>query len=1322
MREGSWKGAGRRVAIAIAVAAALAVLPSSDFASAAHTPSGLLQGPGFDPFVPTGATEPGIEPYSRNPTETRPFALCPPPTKRRASCLAAVVPTEGGEPVAGPAAEGTGMLGGLSPADLRSAYGISGGGGTGQTIAITIAFDNPNAEQDLAVYRSAYGLAPCTSADGCFRKVNQRGEPGSYPVPNEEWALETSLDLDMASAICPGCRLLLVEADSNEAGDMAAAVETAAAMGATVISNSWAGEEFAGQSEANEAFRHPGVPTLFASGDWGYGVYYPSSSPDVIAVGGTSLEQAANSRGWTEKAWSGAGSGCSRFEAKPAWQHDGGCARRTVADISAVSDTDTPVSAYDSFGKGGWVLLGGTSVATPIIAGVEALSSPEARAGGPEAIARVGEAGLLNDVTEGENGICAGYGQTGLDAAYLCQSDDGYDGPTGWGTPRGPLSVPRAVTRAASMQSPDEALLRGALDPGGSPATYRFQYGKTASYGASVPVPEAAAGSGSGFVEVEQAVAGLEPRTVYHFRIVATDGTATWRGEDRTFATTPPAVETGDAVDVGTLTATVQGTVDPEGSAARYHFEFGTGPGYTRKAPIRSGRIAAGDTPVPVSAQLDSLRPATLYHYRAVAVNGAGTTYGPDRVFVTEAAAWFATTMPQPTNSGDGHEAAAVSCVARSSCVAVGDNWSMDLHTAVTLAERWDGRDWTPMPTPNPPGLEEGWADQRMATLLDVECVADGKCLAIGYYRDLEGLKPLAELLEGGEWTIVSPPRPAAAVGAVLEGLSCVSIGDCVAVGNVRFQPNVPKPLAFHWDGDDWAVEPTPDPPTGETGWLAAVSCPQSGVCMAVGGRRPESGAPRTFAARLDEGSWAVEAAPNPSGTENWLEDVSCPGAGVCTAVGRHFEKPGTETIQYPLAVRWVEDGWVVQTIPKVVGASSGLTGVSCVAADACTAVGAISQAAPWGTSTEILGERWDGVGWKRLPMIGLGDPDGWWHDRWLLGVSCPEADACTSVGYGLSAPIGQLSPRRALAEHEVKPVVARFTAAPAQLETGDRVDFDATLSEADLPIKSYVWEFGDGERLIGGAKPSHVYTAPGRFAVKLTVVDDAGREAQAGMMITVDSIPPSAVYSVITPTPTAGQPTHFDATASDDADGTIESYEWSFDDGTGGVGAEVSHTFLAAGDYTVALVVTDDEGRSAEFERLVSVSNPPPPEIPVTIPVPGPVGQPEAPPIGSPDPGPAFSVSGADVDRGRIVLRLLASGAGTFDAQARRFGSASARAVPRRVTRLTLLPGKRARRALRRHGRIRTTVSIVLRGEGGGRAAESLDLTVNAARRARKG
>ncbi|WP_405590929.1 carboxypeptidase regulatory-like domain-containing protein [Streptomyces sp. NBC_01190] len=326
---------------------------------------------------------------------------------------------------------------GYGPADLQGAYDLPADGGAGQTIAIVDSYDDPAAESDLAVYREQFGLPACTSADGCFTKVDQRGGT-DYPAPDTDWAGEISLDLDMVSAVAPNAHILLVEGDEPSSDDLGAAVDTAVALGAKYVSNSYgsdyrggpgSGEDPSDTAALDAYYDHPGVAVVASSGDYAYGVSYPAASPYVTSVGGTSLTRDADSaRGWTEAAWAKAGSGCSLYEPKPAFQQDTGCANRAVSDVSAVADPATGVAVYQTYGNTGWSVYGGTSASSPIIAAVYADAATPAAGTYPNAYPYANRAGL-NDITGGSNGSC--------DPAYLCRATAGYDGPTGLGTPNG---------------------------------------------------------------------------------------------------------------------------------------------------------------------------------------------------------------------------------------------------------------------------------------------------------------------------------------------------------------------------------------------------------------------------------------------------------------------------------------------------------------------------------------------------------------------------------------------------------------------------------------------------------------------------------------------------------------------------------------------------------------------------------------------------------------------------------------------------------------------------------------------------------------------
>ncbi|MFF5013975.1 peptidase S8 [Streptomyces sp. NPDC001165] len=330
---------------------------------------------------------------------------------------------------------------GYGPSDLQDAYGLTSAAssnGSGETIAIVDAYDDPNAEADLATYRDYYGLPDCTTSNGCFKKVGQTGSTASLPSADSGWAGEISLDLDMASAVCPNCNILLVEAKSSSMANLGTAVNEAVKLGAKFVSNSYGGSESSSDASYDSSyFKHPGVAITVSAGDEAYGAEYPAGSKYVTAVGGTALKSSSNSRGWTESVWKtssteGTGSGCSAYDAKPTWQTDTGCTKRMIADVSAVADPATGVSVYDTYGSDGtgWNTYGGTSASAPIIAGVYALAGTPGSSDYPAAYpyAAAGTS-ALNDVTSGNNGTCA--------TSYFCTAKSGYDGPTGWGTPQG---------------------------------------------------------------------------------------------------------------------------------------------------------------------------------------------------------------------------------------------------------------------------------------------------------------------------------------------------------------------------------------------------------------------------------------------------------------------------------------------------------------------------------------------------------------------------------------------------------------------------------------------------------------------------------------------------------------------------------------------------------------------------------------------------------------------------------------------------------------------------------------------------------------------
>ena len=342
------------------------------------------------------------------------------------------------------------ISGGLTPQSLHSAYSLPDEtlASSAQTVAVVDAYNDPTAEADLGVYDKQFGLPTCTTANGCFRKIDQLGRTSPLPATQGEWATEISLDVQMAHAICQSCHVVLVEANSAGYADLGTAVNAAVTAGATEISNSYGGPEASYYTSYNAPYNHPGVVITASSGDCGHfnegcqsanAANFPADSPDVIAVGGTTLTESGEH--WTSTAWSDGGSGCSQVFTAPLWQTSAssfsatGCSLgRSVADVAAVGDPYTGVDVYDSTPASngdatGWGVWGGTSAASPIVAAEFGLAGGAHAVEYPAAIlySNLGNSSVLYDVTSGSNGSCA--------STTSCRAAVGFDGPSGVGSP-----------------------------------------------------------------------------------------------------------------------------------------------------------------------------------------------------------------------------------------------------------------------------------------------------------------------------------------------------------------------------------------------------------------------------------------------------------------------------------------------------------------------------------------------------------------------------------------------------------------------------------------------------------------------------------------------------------------------------------------------------------------------------------------------------------------------------------------------------------------------------------------------------------------------
>jgi hypothetical protein len=404
-----------------------------------------------------------------------------------------------------------GLAGGLTPSDLATAYGLTTTGGSGQTVAIVDAYNDPNINADLGTFDTQYGLAACTTASGCLRVVNQTGGTTLPANDTTGWSVEESLDVEAVHSVCQGCHIILIEANSPSNSDLGTAENTAVTLGANEVTNSFGGPENGSDSTFQAAFDHPDTVITASTGDDGYYSFdcilsstcspasmpnIPSSYNTVVSVGGTSLYLGQDAHRQSESVWNdngpndyweqnffqplgATGGGCSLMFSAKGWQsHEPGysaaaCAnKRLNADVSAVGDYLTGFDVYDSYiagGGGGWETIGGTSLSSPVIAAVYGLAGGSHGVPFP-AVTLYGHPGKAYDVTSGGNGYCGGEGAAQcpnpnsagqvLDCAYTaggaiasgngaCDAAPGFDGPSGLGTPNGLTMFQKTAPKAA---------------------------------------------------------------------------------------------------------------------------------------------------------------------------------------------------------------------------------------------------------------------------------------------------------------------------------------------------------------------------------------------------------------------------------------------------------------------------------------------------------------------------------------------------------------------------------------------------------------------------------------------------------------------------------------------------------------------------------------------------------------------------------------------------------------------------------------------------------------------------------------------------------
>jgi len=558
----------------------------------------------------------------------------------------------------GVSASGTGAY---DPCYLDSAYNVASaaathGGGAGQIVAIVDAYSDPNVTANLSSYRSFFGLSACPTgtvshgASTCtFDVVNQNGSSASLPAGNSGWGEEISLDVEMVSAICQNCQILLVEATSPTMANLGTGVNTAVAMGANVVSNSYGGSEYSSEvNDSSSYFNHPGVAIVAATGDNGFGVEFPAASPSVTAVGGTSLLQSTDSgaraANATETVWSGAGAGCSAYEPKPSWQSDPGCAKRMVADVSAVADPNTGVWVYDTYGTGfTWGAFGGTSVATPIISSMYALAGNSLVAPTTPASYAYANQSSLYKVTSGTDGSCS--------TLYYCNAADsvsgtGYNGPTGLGTPGATGSIAAFSAAAAPATKPGAPTLTSAT--AGNGAVNLTWSAPTSNGGSAVQGYNVFEGSSPGaesttplngstlIAGTSDALSGLTNGTTYYFTVQAVNGVGSSLSSNERSATpaaiTAPASPTLTTATGGSASVTLAWTAPTSNGGSAIQ-------GYN----VYVGLTSAGESATPSNSTLvtgttytvTGLAVGTKYWFTVKAINAIGTSSASNELSAT---------------------------------------------------------------------------------------------------------------------------------------------------------------------------------------------------------------------------------------------------------------------------------------------------------------------------------------------------------------------------------------------------------------------------------------------------------------------------------------------------------------------------------------------------------------------------------------------------------------------------------------------------------------------------------------------------------------
>ncbi len=626
-----------------------------------------------------------------------------------------------------------------------------------------------------------------------------------------------------------------------------------------------------------------------------------------------------------------------------------------------------------------------------------------------------------------------------------------------------PSAPPIVVTEPATSVEQREVTLRGSVNPRGASTNYNFEYGPTTAYGTSVPIPSENVGEGRVAVAKSQLVKSLQPGETYHYRIKATNSFGeTSYGADQQFTMkpAPPDVTTAPASTVTETSATLNGTVNPNGLETTYFFEYGPAESYGTKTP--EVNMGTGTKFVAKNSALEGLaQSVTAFHYRVGATNSLGTTYGLDRTFNP---GWKSQTVSPPAGAKGG-SLPSVSCPAAGVCTAVG-SYINSLGVTVTLAERWNGSSWTVQSTPNPAGA-------KGSVLKSVSCTSSTACTAVGYYVNSGGTNvPLAERWNGTSWSIQSTPSIEGAKESYFQSVSCTSATSCIAVGYYQNPSSYYSAVVASWNGTSWALQSAPSPEGSISAFLHAVSCTSATNCVAVGVQWGQFTESLPLAEHWNGTKWEVRATPNPEGSSfSFLQGLSCSSAAACTAVGGYYDKSETLVSH---AVRWNGTSWTTQTTPSPEGAKgTELIGVSCPSAAVCLATGYFKDSS--GTKV-TLAERWNGTAWEaHTPQ----NPEGTKASQ-LMGISCIASTSCQTSGYWENSS----GVKAALAQSYSRPLVPTAVTKPATSISQSGATLNG-LANPNGATTKYFFEYGP--TVSYGSKTAEVSVGSGMTAVAAT-------------------------------------------------------------------------------------------------------------------------------------------------------------------------------------------------------------------------------------------